>query len=153
MSRFFTSTLLLKGSISQPCSTCSNRLVNTPAFRRVFVRVSSPGKVFRLLSNWTTCSTACASPRLFLWVLSLRSYFPGGVLNALAKPREGSILHTASTHRLGRGLLGYLIPFATHAFVAQSQKSPSKMPSPLVFRLISTDFTPTPTVPFASGFL
>ena len=101
----------------QPCSTCPDRLVNTPKFPWVFVRVSNPGKVFRLLSNWTTCSTACASPRLFLWVLSLRSYFPGGVLNALAKPLEGSILQTASTHRLGRGLLGYLIPFATHAFV------------------------------------
>ena len=124
MSRFFSSTLPSKGSKFQPCSTCSDRLVNTPCFRKVFVRVSSPGKVFRLLSNWTTCSTACASPRLFLWVLSLRSYFPGGALNALAKPHEGSILHTASAHRLGRGVLGYLIPFPTHAFaIAASEKS------------------------------
>ncbi len=30
-------------------------------------------------------------------------------------------LPTASSHRLGRGLPGYLIPFATHAFVPQRQ--------------------------------
>ena len=77
-------------------------------FRGIVKSISSPGEVFRLPSNWTTCSTACASPRLFLWVLILRSYFPGGQLNALALPLEGSILPMASCHRLGRGLQGYL---------------------------------------------
>ena len=49
-----------------------------------------------------------------------------------------------------RGLLGYLIRFATHAFVPQRQESASELPSHLVFPSISTDFTPTPRVLFTS---
>ncbi len=56
----------------------------------------------------------------------------------------------SSIHRLGRGLLGYLIPFATHAFVSQRQDRSSKMPSHLVFLSILTHFTATPTIPLAS---
>ena len=41
---------------------------------------------------------------------------------------------TASIHRLRRGLPGYLIPFATHAFVPQRQNGPSSLASPLAFR-------------------
>ncbi|PIR38162.1 MAG: hypothetical protein COV34_00905 [Candidatus Zambryskibacteria bacterium CG10_big_fil_rev_8_21_14_0_10_42_12] len=74
----------------------------------------------------------------------MRSYYPGGSLNALASPQKGSILPKAREHRLGRGLPGYLIPFATHAFVFQCQKCASLLPSLLVFPMISTDFTPTP---------
>src|SRR3989344_9423063 len=47
----------------------------------------------------------------------------------------------------------YLILFAPHAFVPQCQGRPSKLPSLLVFPTISTDFTPTPSVPFASNAL
>ena len=75
---------------------------------------------------------------------TLRPYYPGGSLNALASPLRGSILRKARDHRLGRGLLGYLIPFATHAFVLQCQECASVLPSLLVFPMISTDFTPTP---------
>ena len=39
-----------------------------------------------------------------------------------------------------------LILFAPHAFASQGQEGPSALPSPLVFRTISTDFTPTPCV-------
>ena len=59
----------------------------------------------------------------------------------------------SSIHRLRRGLLGYLIPFATHAFVQQRQSCSSKLPSPLVFLLISTDLTPPPAIPLASPSL
>ena len=52
-----------------------------------------------------------------------------------------------STHRLGPGLPGYLIPFATLAFVPQRQKRPSKPLSPPVFLRISTHFTAPPEVP------
>src|SRR3989344_6675338 len=38
----------------------------------------------------------------------LPSYFPGGTLNALASPLEGSTLQVASVHCLGRGIQGYL---------------------------------------------
>ena len=44
------------------------------------------------------------------------------------------------------------IPFAPLAVVPQRQKIPSFLPSPLVFLSISTDFTPTPTVPKAPKY-
>ena len=55
-----------------------------------------------------------------------------------------------SDHRLQRGLLGYLIPFAPHAFVSQRQVRSSRMPSHLVFLPILTHFTVTPAIPSAS---
>ena len=60
---------------------------------------------------------------------------------------------TPSTHRLQRGLPGYLILFATHAFVPQRQNEPSKSPSPPVFFLISTHFTATLKIPLTSTLL
>ncbi len=59
----------------------------------------------------------------------------------------------SSAHRLRRGLRGYLILFAPHAFVQQRQNCPSKLPSHLVFLPILTDFTPTPVIPLASSSL
>src|SRR5512135_817811 len=53
---------------------------------------------------------------------------------------------TPSTHRLGRGLPGYLILFATHAFAPQCQFSARGPPSPPAFLLISTHFTATPGI-------
>ena len=81
----------------------------------------------------------------------MRPYFPGGTLNAFASSPRGSTLPATSVQNLGRGLQGYLILFAPHAFVPQRQDCPSKLPSLLVFPSISTDFTPTPMVPFASS--
>src|SRR5690554_5128166 len=60
---------------------------------------------------------------------------------------------TASIHRLRRGLPGYLILFATHAFVPQRQLQSRKSPSPLVFLLISTHFTATLGIPLSSPAL
>ena len=57
-----------------------------------------------------------------------------------------------SEHSLRLGLQGSLIPFAPLAVVPQRQKIPSFLPSPLVFLSISTDFTPTPTVPKAPKY-
>ena len=54
---------------------------------------------------------------------------------------------TPSIHRLRRGLPGYLILFAPHAFVLQCQLQSSKSPSPLVFLLISTHSTATLGIP------
>ena len=48
-----------------------------------------------------------------------------------------------SVQSLLLGLLGYLIPFAPLAVVSQCQLWPSRVPSPLVFFLISTHFTAT----------
>ena len=56
---------------------------------------------------------------------------------------------TPSIHRLRRGLPGYLILFAPHAFVPQCQLQSSISPSPLVFLLISTHSTATLGIPNA----
>ena len=60
---------------------------------------------------------------------------------------------TSSTHRLRRGLPGYLILFAPHAFAPQRQFRASEPPSPLVFLRISTNFTSTLAVPLTSSGL
>ena len=65
----------------------------------------------------------------------------------------GVLPPTPSIHRLRRGLPGYLILFAPHAFVPQRQLSSSKPPSPLVFLPISTHFTATPGIPLTSPAL
>ena len=63
---------------------------------------------------------------------------------------EGVSPPTPSNHRLQRGLPGYLILFATHAFAPQRQLQSRKPPSPLMFLLISTHFTATPGIPLTS---
>ena len=67
-----------------------------------------------------------------------------------ATPSEG---RTASKHRLGRGLPGYLILFDPHAFVPQRQIKYSLLPSQLVFWMISMHFTATPSIPETSTSL
>ena len=67
--------------------------------------------------------------------------------------QKGSIPPTPSIHRLWRGLPGYLILFAPHAFAPQRQYQPSKPPSPLVFLPISTHFTAKPGIPLTSAVL
>ena len=57
---------------------------------------------------------------------------------------------TTSKHRLGRGLPGYLILFATHAFVPERQYKPSQLPSQSVFHNISMHFTATCHIPLTS---
>ena len=71
----------------------------------------------------------------------------------LTAAQEESIPPTPSIHRLQRGLPGYLILFAPHAFVPQRQLESSKPPSPLVFLPISTHFTATLGIPLASTSL
>src|SRR5919197_1212647 len=57
------------------------------------------------------------------------------------------MLPTPSAQRLQRGLPGYLILFAPHAFAPQRQYRPRDPPSPPVFLLISAHFTATPGIP------
>ena len=75
------------------------------------------------------------------------------MLIVLTPAQEGSIPPTPRIHRLPRGLPGYLILFAPHAFAPQRQLQPSKPPSPLVFLPISTHFTATPGIPLTSSVL
>ena len=60
---------------------------------------------------------------------------------------------SSSIHRLGRGLPGYLILFAPHAFEPQRQLCSSKSPSPPMFLLISTHSTATLGIPLTSPTL
>jgi hypothetical protein len=53
---------------------------------------------------------------------------------------------TPSVHRLPRGLPGYLIPFAPHAFAHVRQYDARVPLSPLVFLPISTHSTTTPGI-------
>src|SRR4030042_1728673 len=55
--------------------------------------------------------------------------------------------------RLGLGLRRSLICFAPLAFVSQCQERSRKVPSPLVFLVISTHFTASPRVPLSSASL
>lgn len=59
----------------------------------------------------------------------------------------------ASDQRLRPGLPGYLIPFATQGFVSQRQEYASELLSLSVFPMISTDSTPTPSVPLTPHIL
>src|SRR4028119_1970348 len=54
---------------------------------------------------------------------------------------------TPSAQRVRRGLPGYLILFAPHAFAPQRQLRPRDPPSPPAFLLISAHFTATPGIP------
>src|SRR5699024_2465451 len=78
---------------------------------------------------------------------------PGGVLNALTAALRGGNPLTPSTHRLRRGLPGYLFLFATHAFAPQRQIQTRESPSPLVFLHISAHFTSTRGIPLSSSVL
>ena len=57
---------------------------------------------------------------------------------------------TPSAQRLRRGLPGYLILFAPHAFAPQRQYRSRQPPSPLVFLPISKHSTATPGIPLPS---
>src|SRR6201998_1550820 len=71
------------------------------------------------------------------------AYRVGGDTEELRSP-------TSSTHRLQRGLPGYLILFAPHAFAPQRQSRSREPPSPPVFFPISTNFTSTLGIPLSS---
>ena len=75
----------------------------------------------------------------------MRAYSPGGVFIALAA--APSLNQTPNTHRLRRGLPGYLILFAPHAFVPQCQTYLCELPSQSEFCVISMHFTATLRIP------
>ena len=94
----------------------------------------------------------CGSPSIPL-SFNLAAVLPRWNTYCVNCGTEGVSPPTPSIHRLQRGLPGYLILFAPHAFAPQRQLSSSKPPSPLVFLLISTHFTATLGIPLASPTL
>ena len=90
----------------------------------------------------------CGSPSIPLSFI-LANVLPRWNTYCVCCGTEGSYPPTPSIHRLRRGLPGYLILFAPHAFEPQRPLPSSKPPSPLVFLLISTHFTATLGIPLA----
>ena len=94
----------------------------------------------------------CGSPSIPLSFI-LANVLPRWNTYCVCDGTEEPCSPTPSIHRLRRGLPGYLILFAPHAFEPQRQLPSSKPPSPLVFLLISTHFTATLGIPLASASL
>ena len=94
----------------------------------------------------------CGPPSIPL-SFNLAVVLPRWITYCVNSGTDGVRPPTPSNHRLRHGLPGYLILFATHAFVPQRQLKPSRPPSPLVFLLISTHFTATLGIPPASTSL
>ena len=88
----------------------------------------------------------CGSPSIPLSFI-LANVLPRWITYCVSCGTHGSYPRTPSDHRLPRGLPGYLILFAPHAFEPQRQLRSSKPPSPPVFLLISTHFTATLGIP------
>ena len=84
---------------------------------------------------------------------NLAAVLPRWITYCVNSGTEGVSPPTPSNHRLRRGLPGYLILFAPHAFAPQRQFSSRKSPSPPVFFLISTHFTATLGIPLSSPIL
>ncbi len=81
----------------------------------------------------------CGPPSIPL-SFSLATVLPRRGAKCVNDGTAGVIPATPSTERLRRGLPGYLILFAPHAFASQRQSPSRRPPSPLVFLPISTDF-------------
>src|ERR1700756_2823538 len=88
----------------------------------------------------------CGPPSISL-SFNLAAVLPRRFTYRVGFGTQGVDPRTPSEHRLGPGLPGYLIPFAPLAFVPERQELSRDSPSPLVFHLISTHFTATPSIP------
>src|SRR5436305_8455039 len=94
----------------------------------------------------------CGPPSIPL-SFNLAAVLPRRGASCVSCDTQGQSPPTSSTHRLQRGLPGYLILFAPHAFAPQRQLRASEPPSPLVFFPISTHSTATPGIPLPSPAL
>ena len=109
-------------------------------------------RFFALLRIKHMLHRLCGSPSIPLSFI-LANVLPRWNTYCVCDGTEWLCHPTPSIHRLRRGLPGYLILFAPHAFEPQRQLPSSKPPSPLVFFLISTHFTATLGIPLTSPAL
>ena len=118
--------------------------------------------VFRRKDSFLNLSPGCQDLVRFFALLRIKPHAPPLVRvpvnsfefhSCVCCGTDSSQLPTPGIHRLGRGLPGYLILFAPHAFEPQRQLLSSRPPSPPVFFLISTHFTATPGIPPAPPVL
>src|SRR3954462_6863358 len=94
----------------------------------------------------------CGPPSIPL-SFNLATVLPRRCAYRVSSDTGGLCPPTSSTHSLQRGLPGYLILFAPHAFAPQRQLWSSWPPSPPVFFPISTNFTSTLGIPPTSPTL
>ena len=94
----------------------------------------------------------CGSPSIPLSFI-LANVLPRWTTYCVCCGTEQLCCPTPSSHRLRRGLPGYLILFAPHAFEPQRQLQSRKPPSPPMFLLISMHFTATLGIPLSSPAL
>ena len=87
----------------------------------------------------------CGSPSIPLSFI-LANVLPRWNTYCVCCGTEEQCSPTPSIHRLRRGLPGYLILFAPHAFAPERQSLSRGPPSPPVFLQISTHFTATPGI-------
>ena len=130
----------------------------SPVFRRkADITLPSPGcqeqvRFFALLRIKPHAPPLVRAPSIPLSFI-LANVLPRWTTYCVGCGTEWLCHPTPSSHRLRRGLPGYLILFAPHAFEPQRQLPSSKPPSPLVFLLISTHFTATLGIPLTSPAL
>ena len=84
----------------------------------------------------------CGPPSIHL-SFNLAAVLPRRSIYRVSFGAHHSRQQTPNRHRLQRGLPGYLILFAPHAFASQRQYLSRRPPSPPVFLHISTHFTAT----------
>ena len=82
----------------------------------------------------------CGPPSIHL-SFNLATVLPRRSTYRVSCATKGTSPPTASRHRLRRGLPGYLILFAPHAFAPQCQIQTRRLPSHLIFLLISKNLT------------
>ena len=94
----------------------------------------------------------CGPPSIPL-SFNLAIVLPRRITYRVSYGTEFSTNPTPSDYRLLCGLPGYLILFDTHTFVPQRQLQYGKLPTQLVFFVISTHFTATQRIPPTSSAL
>ncbi len=110
--------------------------------------MSNLGKVLRVVELNHMLHRLCGPPSIPL-SFNLAAVLPRRDTQCVSCGTGGNP-PTLSIHSLGRGLPGYLILFAPHAFVSQRQVCSRAPPSPPAFLPISTHFTATPGIPRSS---
>ncbi len=129
--------------------TCVRSPRSRSSFPSLLRTCQTQVRFFALIELNHTLRCLCGPPSIPL-SFSLAAVLPRRNNIAFASARMGLTPPTPSIHRLQRGLPGYLIPFAPHAFAHERQVNARVPLSPLVFLQISTHSTTTPGIPYPS---
>ncbi len=142
--RDLTQHLTTRADDSHAAPVC--RSITEHPLSRTIRHMSNLGKVLRVVELNHMLHRLCGPPSIPL-SFSLATVLPRRGTYCVSSGTEWFSHPTPSTHRLRRGLPGYLIPFAPHAVAPQRQCPSRRPPSPPTFFLISTHFTAPPGIP------